>query len=279
MAKIAVITHQYDCFSQYRFGLFLRRRFLLQDLLRVLQTRGHEVRITIGSHEKIDADAAILHIDCSVIPQEYRDLAASYPITLNGRAFDITKRHVSGAGIGPDSDWQGSVIVKSNYNSGGRGEHYHNREARRRGLTPPHPDVDGMVAYDIYDALSQVPDEVWGNPNRVVERMVPESDPQGYAMRTWIFLGDRERCTRYVGPRPIIKGADIIARAPVDVPDELRQAREALGFDFGKFDFVVNDGRGILLDANRTPGSTRNLGRIMAAANIELAKGFDALLR
>jgi hypothetical protein len=279
MAKIAVITHTHDCFMQHRFGLFLRRRFLLQDLLKILKTRGHDVTVTVGSEQKIDADAAILHIDCSVVPNEYRALVDAYPITVNGKAVDITKRRVSGAGLTPDSDWSGQVIVKSNYNSGGRGEHYHNREAKRRGDPPPHPDVDEMVAYDILDKLSEVPDAVWNDKSRVVERLVPEPDPQGYAMRTWIFLGDKERCTRYVGPNPIIKGADIIARTPAEVPDKLREARQSLGFDFGKFDFVVQDGEAILLDANRTPGSSRKLGKRLVAANAELAKGFETLLR
>lgn len=279
MARIAVITHDYDCFLKYRFGLLLRRRFLLQDLLRVLRGRGHTVEITIGPDRKADADAAILHIDCSVVPQAYRALADAYPVTVNGKAVDITKRLVSGAGVGPDSDWSGPVIVKSNYNSGGRGEHYHNREARRRGHAKPHPDVDGMLGYELYDTLAQVPDASWNNPSIVVERMIPEPDPQGYAMRSWIFFGDRERCTRYVGPKPIIKGADIIAREPAPVPDEIREARQRLGFDYGKFDFVVFDGKGILLDANRTPGSSRNLGKMLRTANVELAKGFDGFLK
>lgn len=279
MARIAVITHEYDCFQQRRFGLILRRRFLLQDLLRELRANGHRVDVTIGPDQTVKADAAVLHLDCSVIPPAYRELVNGYPTTVNGKALDITKRTVGGAGIGPDADWQGPVIVKSNYNSGGRGEHYHNREARRRGQPAPHPYVDGMMAYTVHDAVSQVPDEAWEDEHTVVERMIPEPDPQGYAMRTWIFLGDKERCTRYVGPKPIIKGADIIAHAPCDVPDELREQRQRLGFDYGKFDFVVEDGKGVLLDANRTPGSSRSLGKALKAANAELAKGFSSFLK
>ncbi|MEM7444755.1 MAG: hypothetical protein AAF414_15640 [Pseudomonadota bacterium] len=279
MAKIAVITHDYDCFMQRRFGVLLRRRFLLQDLLRELRNNGHRVEISVGTDRRVEADVGILHIDCSVIPTPYLDLANSYDVTVNGSANDITKRTVGGAGLKPDSDWDGPVIVKSNFNSGGRGEHYHNREALRRGHAKPHPSVDGMVSYNLYDTLSGVPEDAWADGSRVVERLIPEPDPQGYAMRTWIFFGDRERCTRYVGPNPIIKGADIIARSPAPVPDELRAERERLGFDYGKFDFVVHDGKGVLLDANRTPGSTRNLGKALRAANIELIKGFDALIR
>ena len=38
-----------------------------------------------------------------------------------------------------------------------------------------------------------------------------------------------------------------------DVPPALRRRRAELGFDFGKFDYVVQDGEPVLLDANRTP--------------------------
>lgn len=279
MARIAVITHEYDCFQQYRFGLFLRRRFLLQDLLRDLRARGHQVEITIGPDQKVEADAAILHLDCSVVPPAYHDLVDAYPLTVNGAALDITKRTIGGAGVVPDGDWHGPVIVKSNYNSGGRGEDYHNREAKRRGHPPPHPYVDGMVTYTIHDSVSQVPGEAWEDQHTVVERLIPELDPQGYAMRTWIFFGGREWCTRNVGPQPIIKGPDIIARAPSHVPDNIRDQRRRLGFDYGKFDFVVEGDEGVLLDANRTPGSSRNLGREQKAATSELTRGFDTFLK
>ena len=31
--------------------------------------------------------------------------------------------------------------------------------------------------------------------------------------------------------------------------------RQELGFDYGKFDYVVHDGRPVLLDANKTTGA------------------------
>jgi len=114
--------------------------------------------------------------------------------------------------------------------------------------------------------------------DRVVERFLPEQDARGFWLRAWVFFGDRERCTRYCGTLPIVKSAEIIAREPVPVPDELRAERERLGFDYGKFDFVVRDGRAILFDANRTP-SAPPLSPEMDASNARLAGGLDALLR
>jgi len=42
-------------------------------------------------------------------------------------------------------------------------------------------------------------------------------------------------------------------RLAISVPEELHAMWARLGFDFGKFDYVVRDGQIVLLDANRTP--------------------------
>ena len=97
-------------------------------------------------------------------------------------------------------------------------------------------------------------------------------------MRVWGFFGERERCTRYCGREPVVKSADILAREAAPVPDELRAERARLGFDYGKFDFVLVDGKAVLLDANRTP-SAPPPGKEMDASNARLAGGLDAMLR
>lgn len=51
-----------------------------------------------------------------------------------------------------------------------------------------------------------------------------------------------------------------------------------LGFDYGKFDFVMHEGRAVLLDANKTPGRARNLSKIVAAGTANLADGFEGLI-
>jgi len=38
-----------------------------------------------------------------------------------------------------------------------------------------------------------------------------------------------------------------------DAPSEIEALRERMGFDYGKFDYVIHEGRVILLDANKTP--------------------------
>jgi hypothetical protein len=54
-----------------------------------------------------------------------------------------------------------------------------------------------------------------------------------------------------------------------EIPDELRRLRREMGFDFGKFDYGIVDGRVVLYDANRTPvmlASPRNLPTFMLLA-------------
>lgn len=112
-----------------------------------------------------------------------------------------------------------------------------------------------------------------------MEKFIPEPEPDGFAARFWLFCGERERCTRHVSPQSLVKGDDTIRREAVPVPDELRALRRKLGFDYGKFDFVMHEGRAVLLDANKTPGRARNLSSFIAAGNANLADGFEGLIR
>ena len=41
------------------------------------------------------------------------------------------------------------------------------------------------------------------------------------------------------------------------MPDELVALRQRLGFDFGKFGYLVYDDRAIVFDVNKTPGLAR----------------------
>ena len=92
-----------------------------------------------------------------------------------------------------------------------------------------------------------------------------------YALRTWIFFGDREYNSVGYATCPVVKAGDIIKRHDTEVPDDLRAMRRELGFDYGKFDYVMVDGRSVLFDANRTPtmgnrslADYRDRGRMLA---------------
>ena len=129
------------------------------------------------------------------------------------------------------------------------------------------------------DSLGDVEDRVWNDPSRVVERFVPEVDDDGgFVLRTWVFMGGRERCTRMVTSDRISKAANVLRYDPIEVPPELRRERERLQFDFGKFDFVMQGSTPVLLDANRTPGVATAIRPLMKAGARNLADGLHELL-
>ncbi|AZO47677.1 MAG: hypothetical protein EOS54_11570 [Mesorhizobium sp.] len=280
MARIAVITHEFDRFQSRR-GLLLRRDspYMLFDLLEELKRRGHSVRILAGTAARPEADIAVLHVDATVTPAEYVEYARAFPFCLNIGATDISKRRVSGAVIGRGDGWQGPVIVKSSLNNLGTRERSLNRRSRRAGKPEPFPRLEALDSYRVHGSLADVPTTVFDREDLVVEKFVPEPEPDGFGARFWLFCGERERCTRHVSPQSLVKGDDTIRREPVPVPDELRALRRQLGFDYGKFDFVMHEGRAVLLDANKTPGRARRLSSFVAAGNANLADGFEGLIR
>jgi hypothetical protein len=280
VAELVVITHEFDAFLM-RDGPSggVRSPYLLFDVLQILGSMGHRSRIVRGPIAP-SADAALLHVDSTSVADDYLRLASNYAKPLNFRTGDISKRKVSRLLLAKGDQWDGPVVVKSNYNNNALMEDLHNRRARRLGRPAPHPNVQKGPPYRVLGSLEEVAAETWDDPSLVVERFIPEPDPEGgFVLRTWVFMGARERCTRSVTLDPISKAGDVIRYEPVEVPPALRAERERLGFDFGKFDFVLHDDQPILLDANRTPGSARALRSLMLKGAMNLAQGLDRLLR
>ena len=271
--RIAVITHPGDRrLRTWMGGRIARSRpfYQLDAILMAGQARGLRWVFTDPGQRFQAADAAILHVDMSLIPQDYLDLAAVYPRTINGTVSDIRKRHVSRNLVGRDDPWPGPVLVKSDLNCGGKPEA---RLARRAGQ----PLSSSVPDYQLFDHIAAVPDAVWTDPTRVVERYLPERRGAMNVLRVWSFLGDYERCTWYSAPETIVKGHNIVEFGPSEVPEVLRAERRRLGFDYGKFDFAIGPEGPVLYDANRTPAylSTRpdlmrEAGDRMSAALIRL---------
>ena len=273
MAHIVVITHAYDNFRS--------RKFLLGTLASHWLDAGHTVSVAAVLGNWPDGDIAVLHLDISVTPVAYSEACRRYPVVVNAAATDIRKTRVSRNLVKPNDGWTGPVIVKTDLNYSGIPEMNAVEQFRREGKPvdlAPGPVVSTTQPYPILRSAGEVPADVWNNPGLVVERFLPEQDARGFWLRIWVFFADRERCTRYCGTQPIIKGPNIVARERATVPDELRAERERLGFDYGKFDFVVREGKAILLDANKTPGSPPPSPEI-DASNADLARGLHSMLR
>jgi len=274
MATILVLTHPHD--------LFRSRHFVVQALFPHWTDMGHRVIVHEGTANLPGADAVLLHVDRTVVPDDYIDALGKYRVVLNGTTRDIGKRVVSANLVGPYDDYRGPVIVKTNANAGGMPERLHEEIARRKGEPPRAPVRYMSERYPVFASFAEVPSELRLDPDLVVEKFLPEREREGeqwgYCSRHWLFFGDRERCHRILGPHPVVKGIDMIRRDAVPIPDEIRAARARLGFDFGKFDFVLHEGAPVLLDVNRTPTLPANMSAFVKAGMEELAKGMAGIL-
>jgi hypothetical protein len=251
--RIAIIVHQYDDFE--------RSNYSIHPIANVWREQGVEVVCVDGAGTAVDADVAIAHVDLTVTPPEYQAVFDRYPVVLNRRVTDITKRRISRLIVQPGDGYDGPVLIKTNNNCGGNRE---NRLVRHQSYWRSRLVNIGsrlswawrtrLGEYPIFDSPALVPAAVWRNQHLVVERFLPERHGDLYALRVWMFLGDRELNTIVYSPEPIVKGRSVIRREPApEVPDELRRLRAELGFDYGKFDYTIIDGRPILYDINRTP--------------------------
>ena len=269
MAHIVIVTHTFDDFRQ--------RRYLLLDLIAYWRSDAHKVSVVEGLDDWPDADIAILHVDHSLVPDAYIQACSRYPKVINHRAIDIRKRMVSSNLVSQDDDWGGPVIVKTNLNHGGLPEMYYFQRMHKAGQAPGMSQA-GMIfskePYSVLASKAEVNPVLWNQPGVVVEKFLPESDTRGYWNRVWYFFGQAERCMRVLREDPVRKVGDVLERQSVEVPAEIRAERERLGFDYGKFDFVVHEGRAVLLDASRTPLSLgQQAGAALAAQFAPLAKG------
>jgi hypothetical protein len=278
MATLIILTHEYDTFliQEPQPGQ-VTSPYLLFDVVQLLHRMGHRVRVVRGPNAP-PGDAALYHVDTTIAPPEYVALASHYPRTINFRTGDISKRNISRLLLAPGDSWDGPVIVKADFNNRAIIEDYHNDLAARAGRPLPHPGISKGKDYRVLDSLSEVEDDVWSDPAQVVEKFVAEPDEDGFAMRTWVFMGSRERCTRFVTPDRISKAAGVVKLEPAEVPEQLRLERERLGFDFGKFDFVIHEGEAMLLDANRTPGVAQTIRPMMKRGARNLAEGLEELI-
>jgi hypothetical protein len=253
--------------------------YLVYALAERWRTAGHRVLVHYGLEDPPPGDIAVNNIELTVVPDAYRALFRKYPKVINGAVTDISKQRFSRDIVTRDGGWEGPVIVKTTANFGGKPEQLLRSIASRLDLpcddVPAGPVADG---YPIYASAREVPEAGWSTPGLMVEKFLPEQDARGYYLRVWLYFGESETSGRWRARVPIIKGEDLIDREDVPVPAELRARRKELGFDFGKFDYVLHGGRFILLDANRTPSFTPAIGGRAAQLPDQLASGLEAFL-
>jgi hypothetical protein len=290
--SLAILTHSTDD--------FWKGRPLIQLMIPRWEAMGFKVAVVTDVDRFVPADVALLHVDLSVVPDLCRRLAERYPLVLNGGVLDIRKRRFSQLLVDRQAPCSGKVIVKTDLNYGGWGEfrrgvvespigrlllrRYSEEsvchklgwlEARkpwrwRRMLPVGH--------YPVYAGPDRVPGGVWANPNLIVERFVSERDGNNYCCRHWLFFGDQEVTRRVTSPHPVVKAEGKLEPTSEPVPEELRTIRGQLGFDYGKFDYGIVDGKVVLYDVNRTPGASADPRRHAETIDV-LSEGLRAALK
>ena len=271
-ATVAILTGTMDRFP--------RHRYLVKFMIPRWEAMGFRVAIVTEEDEDtfVPADIALLHMDVSVISEAGRRLVQSYPRVINGDVLDIRKRRFSRLLVDRNGPDPGSVIVKSDWNCGGRRDFRRQFLDSRLGAFLHRLNLDRIAwrwlawfeekrswgkrrclssgNYAVYASRDFVPAGVWKNPNLVVERFVVEREGQYYCCRHWLFCGNREVSRRTLSTTPVVKMGEKIESLSDPVPEELRAIREQLRFDYGKFDYGIVDGKVFLYDANRTPGAS-----------------------
>ncbi len=285
--RIAVLFHE----RQSRGGN--RIPFTIYPLASCWKEAGHEVLFVYGVRKFVPADLAIVHVDLSVVPDEYLAFARRYPIVVNGNVRDTRKSSFSENLVAAGDPYRGRVIVKSDLNYAGIPERILAQPRRSAGsrllaklsrrYRSRHPAspvrVTGSADYRIYDCAGDVPRACFEDRGLVVEKFLPEIEDGLYCVRNLQFLGDRMTCVRIASPDPIVKADNRVRREIVEPHPEIVARRKALGFDYGKFDYAIHEGRPVLFDVNKTPGDAPTMDEEVRARVRYRAAGLYSYFR
>ena len=292
MPRVAIVVHPHAPLEP--------SNYWLRAIADCWRDRGIQVELIDAPHIRLKADLAILHVDLTKVPRSYIDCVGKFPATINGQVADISKRAISQNLLRRGDRYAGPVIIKTDLNCGGRPESgiafrswharkldgllsaslgYLEQRYRRSRRIRRHGSVNAFQNYPVLESIALVPDKVWRDTELVVERFLPEQVNGLYCVRTWLFFGDQDRLTMFFSRDPVIKSHNIVSFERLsEVPPELRRMREALKFDYGKFDYTMVEGRPVLFDANRTPTfGDFPKERYMPLAQ-SLARGIDSWL-
>lgn len=231
-------------------------RWAIHGLSAVWNELGIEVGFLTSTRRVLPADVLIVHIDLSVVPEVFLEFAAQYPVAVNGKVRDIRKTTISKQRVLRGDDWDGPVIVKSDLNCCALGERVLREERGRTEISlPRYPfAMRSQQDYRVYRRVSEVPDQFFEDESVIVERFLPEREGDTYFCRSHHFLGSKTTTVRLGSREPIVVGHVAHVIEDVEPHEDVLRARVELGLDYGKIDYVVHDGRAVVLDVNKTTG-------------------------
>src|SRR5262249_4840512 len=95
------------------------RTYAITFLAEFWRRDGHRVYFLFGTRKFVPADLILVHVDLTIVPDEYLEFASRYPIALNKGAKDVRKSQISISLVKRGDLYPGKVIVKTDLNSGG----------------------------------------------------------------------------------------------------------------------------------------------------------------
>lgn len=242
----------------------LVRSYSITQLLPYLEQAGLKVRLLDRPARQDRAPAALLHIDLTVVPPPYRDIGQRYERSINGRALSIHRYLYSTLRLEAGDSHRGPVIVKTVLNSRGRPEQrwwQHRNGLTRsahaiRKLFDPGYKERLCPPYRVYHTIGEVPQDVWRNDRLMVEKFAFETLDLPIVKHRYMFLLGAEINMRQVYDDVLCAGSKILSNEVGGaVPPEVLAVRQRLNLDFGAIDYFIVDGKGVVVDANKTVGS------------------------
>jgi len=254
--SLVILTHARQGLNEGYFAAALARHWM---------AAGRRVVVHRGPAPPPPADALLLHLDLTRLPAEYLAQAERYPLVLNRRPTDISKRAISRNLVTRDDAYDGPVMVKTDDNAFGLPERrlaLAEAGLLRRGLAALAARLPGALTgrlpvgrYPCFARKARVPGWVWRQPGLVVERFLPQPEGGELLVNQAYCFGRRWVLYRFRAPGPVVKIEQASRIWPLAdaVPPEIEARRRELGLDFGKIDYVVHQGRVEVLDVARTP--------------------------
>ncbi|MDB4473824.1 hypothetical protein N9023_02360 [Opitutaceae bacterium] len=260
--SIAIMLHERD-----RRGL--DENYRIWPIAENWRRAGIDVQIVHGPKPCLEADILLPHIDCTVVPDAYWEAIQQHPRAVNSRLRDISKTAFSENLLTAEDDYDGPVIVKTNRNSGGFKDLDFGQarpqslvdQLRKRLAWQPWMAAHSLgwtrtlKRYPTFEHISQVPSAVWRNPHLVAEKFfIPDRDANGeHVLYLWIIMGKASLGLTLHSPDPFVKNDNARLGSFKQPPPEILAAQKRLGCDYAKIDYVLHEGRPVLLDINRTP--------------------------
>lgn len=247
------------------------RSHLISLLADYWRDNGIEVIELSGTARFVEADLLFLHLSRPVIPEAYRRFAAQYPVAFNAQACDIRKHLYADGQLEAGARYKGAVIarpaggqpVQAAAPASGAG---FLRSLLRRSAIPAQDAAPANDNYRIYPSLGDVPAEKF-NPGHIVQKFLPEEAQGRYLLRQYYFLGDRHFLSLQTSGASIIRSAAPMSLEEWAPPADLLSLRRQLNLDYGRIDFVQQDGRPFVINVSRSPALpvSRDPGHVPAA--------------